>query len=200
MISEILLDFLGIIFFLFLFWKKLKEDYISYQIFNTAFYVIISILLADLLAYKLLPSWWFWIVFIGIIAGLLLGIFRYRLRVFETIEAATISLLPLYGLIFVSDIIKSFNLASLLGVFVILGFIILFFIFDKHYKKFSWYKSGRIGFSGLTILGLFFLIRAIVAASFPFVLSFGGKHDIFLSAIVAFASFLAVFNLAEIKT
>lgn len=132
-------------------------------------------------------------------AGLTLGILRYHLKVFESLEAAVISLLPWLGLIFLSDSIKASELSSLIGSLVIFSLIILFFLFDKHYKKFSWYKSGRIGFSGLTISGLFFLVRTAVAASFPFVLSFGGMHDVYLSGIVAFASFLAVFNLAETK-
>jgi len=35
--------FLGIIIFLFFFWKRLKEDYSSERIFSTAFYILFGI-------------------------------------------------------------------------------------------------------------------------------------------------------------
>lgn len=188
---------LGLFIFLFIFWQKLKEDYLSTQIFNTSFYVLVAILVAHLVAKNFFQDSWFWLTFSGIGAGLTLGIVRYRLRIFETLEGTTISLLPWFGLIFLSDSIANSSLTSLIGSLVILGVIFLYFFLDKHYKKFSWYKSGRVGFSGLTILGVFFLIRAFVAASLDNMLSFGMGHDSLLSGVVAFTSFIAVFTLAR---
>ena len=49
-------------------------------------------------------------------------------------------------------------------------------------------------------MGAFFLARAVVAMVLPFMLSFSGKYEVFLSGIVAFFSFMGVFNLARQKT
>ena len=188
---------LGILIFLFLFWKRLKEDYISNQVFSTAFSVVLAIILFNILARIFFPAWWFWASFFGISLSLLFGVLRYRLRIFETVEASVISLLPWLGLTFLIDSVSNSNLTSSVGAAAISVLIVAFFLLDKHYKSFSWYKSGRVGFSGLTILGLFFLSRAAIAASITNVLSFSGKYEVFLSAVLAFVSFLLVFNLAR---
>lgn len=197
MVIRTSLNLLGLFLFLFIFWKKLKEDYLSTQIFNTSFYVLVAILIAHLLSKNFFQDSWFWLTFSGIGAGLTLGIVRYRLRIFETLEGATISFLPWLGLIFLLDSIVNSSLTSLIGSLVILGLIFLYLFLDKHYKEFSWYKSGRVGFSGLTVLGIFFLIRAFVAASFDDVVSLGMGYDALLSGVAAFTSFIAVFNLAR---
>ena len=91
-------------------WKKLKEDYISTHIFNTSFYVLVAILIVHLVAKNFFQASWFWLTFSGIGVGLTLGIVRYRLRIFETLEGATISLLPWLGLVFLSDSIVNSSL------------------------------------------------------------------------------------------
>lgn len=196
----IIFNLLGILIFLFLFWKRLKEDYIANQIFSTASLILIGIILANLIAKSFFPDWWFWLDFAGILLGLSLAFFRYGLRFFETSDAAVISLLPWLGLIFLADSIGNSDLTSLIGSLIILALSLLYFFFDTHYKKFSWYKSGRVGFSGFSILGIFFLIRAAVAVAFPAVLSFSSNYESLLSGITAFISFLLVFNLAQQKT
>lgn len=197
MAVKLLLNAFGIMIFLFLFWRRLREDYAVNVIFNTAFYMLLGAAAGYLSSWLLFSSWWFWVSFFGISLGLSLGILRYRLRIFETVEASVISLLPWFGFTFLIDLINNKNTTSGLGATVITALIVTFFLLDKHYKSFSWYKSGRVGFSGLTILGLFFLARAAIAASISNVLSFSGKYEVFLSAVLAFVSFLLVFNLAR---
>jgi len=197
MLVKILLNAFGILVFLFLFWRRLREDYSANAIFSTALYMLLGVGAASYLSWRLFPSWWFWASFFGTSLGLTFGILRYRLRIFETVEASVISLLPWLGLTFLIDSLTNTNLTSSVGAAAILGLIVAFFLLDKHYKSFSWYKSGRVGFSGLTILGLFFLSRAAIAASITNVLSFSGKYEVFLSAVLAFVSFLLVFNLSR---
>ncbi|KKT33345.1 MAG: hypothetical protein UW21_C0012G0005 [Candidatus Woesebacteria bacterium GW2011_GWB1_44_11b] len=55
-----------------------------------------------------------------------------------------------------------------------------------------------MGFSGLLVAGLFFLIRAGVATAFPTVLSFVGGVEGTVSGIVAFAFFLGLYNLSRV--
>ena len=197
MISSALFTILGILIFLFLFWKRLKEDYVSGQIFNAAFYMLLGIFLGKILATKFFPDWWFWASFFGALVGVFAGVARFKLRILETFEAATLGLLPWIGLVFLREAIKTSSPNSFFASLVIFGLILLFFFFDSRYKKFTWYKSGRIGFSGLMVVGIFFLTRAAIAPIVPDVISFAGKYEAFFSGIFAFTSFLLVFNLAR---
>lgn len=197
MITKIIFNVLGIIVFLFLFWRRLKEDYTSSAIFSTSFYMLTGLALAFLLSGNFFPSSSFWVIFNGLSLGLAVGALRHRMRVFEAIDAASLSLLPWLGFFFLEDAIVNSSLTSLTASTVALALIILFFVLDKRYKRFSWYKSGRVGFSGLTILGLLFLLRAAVAPIYPNVLSFAGNYEPFASGIVAFVFFLLVFNLSR---
>lgn len=199
MIESILVSFLGALFFLFLFWKRLKEDYLSKDIFSAAFYILAGITLSLLISRNFLPRWWFWLVFLGVILGGTWAIVKFKLRVFETIEALVFSLLPWLSLIFLLDSVKNANTLSLIGFLVILIFLLSFVAIDSRYKRFTWYKSGRVGFSGLTILGTFFLLRTFIAGSFTGVLSFAGRIDAVLSGVVAFFSFLMIFNISRQK-
>jgi hypothetical protein len=195
----IFLNTLGALIFLFIFWKRLKEDYVSSMIFTTAFYMLVGILLGRLVSFYFVPKWWFWTESLGLATGLSLGILRHKLRVFESIEAVVPGLLVWLSLFFLENAIDESSLSSLFSSLVVILFVVLFFFLDNRYKGFAWYKSGRIGFSGLTALGVFFLARAVVAATFPYVLSFVGTWDAIISSIIAFFAFLTVFNLARQK-
>lgn len=197
MLAKIVFNLLGVLVFLFVFWKKLREDYTTGQIFTTGLYIIVGISLAVIISTKFLESWWFWLSFIGVALGLVLGVLKFKLRFFETFEAGVAATLPWLGIVFLLDSIEKSNLASFIGFIVIILLIALFYFLDAHYKKFTWYKSGRVGFTGLTTLGLLLLLRAAVAPIIPDVLSFSGKHEAIISGILAFVSFLLVFNLAR---
>ena len=195
----LIINITGLFIFLFIFWEKMKEDYIANQIFSTAFSIILGLILANILARLILPNWWFWLSFVGISVGFVTNIIRFKLRILETLDAIIIAVLPWLGLIFLEHAVVNSNLHSFVGVFVI-AFLIGFYLFiESHYRKFTWYKSGRLGFSGLATVGLFFLIRGAIAVLFNDMLSFSGKSDPFLSAMVAFASIFTLYNLARRK-
>lgn len=200
MVEGILVSFLGVLFFLFLFWKRLKEDYISKDIFSAAFYILAGITIFWLVSKDFLPRWWFWLAFLGVVLGGTLAVVKFKLRVFEVLEALVFGLLPWLSLIFLLDAVINANTLSLIGFLVILIFILSFVAIDSRYKRFTWYKSGRVGFSGLIILGSFFLLRTFIAGSFTDVLSFAGQLDSVLSGTVAFISFLMILNIARQKS
>ena len=191
---------LGIVIFLFIFWNKQREDYPSGEIFSTSFYILSSIGLGLLVSSKYFPAWWFWASIAGIILGLGLGLLRFRFRFFESLEAIIIGLLPWLSLVFLSDSISSSSIFSFGAFAVVVALMGLDHFLDRHYKGFSWYRSGRIGFSGLTVAGAFFLIRAAVASFLPFVLSFVESFEAILSGVAAFILFLLTFNLARQET
>ncbi len=108
-----------------------------------------------------------------------------------------IGLLPWLGIIFLWNFIVNRDVATGIGVLIISVLLFAYLLLNMHYKTFSWYRSGRVGFSGLTILGTFFLIRAAIAIFFPNMLSFTGIFDAIISGLISFAAFIAVFNLSR---
>ena len=200
MLFSVASTILGVVIFLFIFWNKQREDYPSGEIFSTSFYILLGIGLGYALSREFFASWWFWASLAGLAAGLALGLLKYRFRFFEAFEALVIGIFPWLSLLFLSDSISSSSIFSFAAFVVIVALMALYHFLDRHYKSFSWYRSGRIGFSGLTVAGVFFLIRAAVASFFPFMLSFVVSIEAILSGVAAFALFLLTFNLARQET
>lgn len=194
---KIFLVLIGNLTFLYLFWSRLKEDYTSEAIFTNAFLVIFSFVLGEVVLMRFPTNYWFWVLLIFIFLGFVIGIYRSKFKFMESLEALIISLLPSYSFYFLYQFIKQKSLEAISGFIIISLLIILFYIFERHYKRFSWYKSGRIGFSGLSAGAILFFTRALVFVFYESMLSFSGKYEIYLSAIVAFILFLSVYNLAR---
>lgn len=199
----------GLFCFAFFFWKRLKEDYTSTQIFSVTFYGLIGAALGLLLGnFLLLPhlaksavfdpgGLWFWGALVGFTVGIAAGLRRFHMRFVETLEAAGIGILFLLLGVFISDAASSASWISLAVSLFLTLCLIAFFTLDKKYKSFGWYKSGRVGFAGAAVLGSLFLTRSVVAIVFPFVLSFIGKIDAIISSVIAFAFFFLVYNLSQ---
>lgn len=188
---------LGILVYLFLFWRKLKEDYPAAIIFSTAFFILGGMAVFYFLAFKYFKTGWFWADVLGALAGLFAGVYKHKIRFYETFEAFIIAILPWTALTFLADSVKASSISSFIYFVVIMALIGIFYLLEKHYKNFSWYHSGRIGFSGLAVAGAFFVLRAIFASFFPFVISFVGKFEAIASGIASFIIFLLLFNLAR---
>lgn len=197
MIFGIFAGIVGVVSFLFIFWKKLKEDYSSTFVFTTSFYVLGSMAGFALAAKYFAASWLFWATFAGALVGLALGVLRFKMRFFESYEALAIGILPWLSLYYLADAIKASSIYSFVAFVFVVSLMGLYYYLDKHYKSFSWYRSGRIGFSGLSVSGVFFLMRAAVASFLPFVISFLDKYEALLSGVTAFVFFLLTFNLAR---
>jgi hypothetical protein len=175
----------------------LKDDYSADQIFTTAFYIIVVAIVSQIISMRFFENWWFWIGFSATIAASVIGIRRFNMRTIETLESLFIAMQPVLFLFFSYRFYGSKNIFELVMAVVILFLFISFYVLDKHYKKFSWYKSGRIGFSGFMVTALLFLIRAVVASGNADVLSFSGKYEVVLSAAVSFLLFLEIYNLSR---
>lgn len=199
MLIDIIFTFVAAVAYLFFFWKKLKEDYTQNQIFTTGFYCLSGVAFSSIMADNFAPNWWFWASLLGSFAGMVLGLLRFKLRFFETLEAWVIANIVIAFIVVLSEWVKTAHLAEGFALFVVGLLFFLFLFLDSHYKKFTWYKSGKIGFTGLSVLGIFFIIRSLVALTEVSMVSFVGKVDAILSAVVAFASFLTLFNLARLK-
>lgn len=177
----------------------MKEDYPVSYIFSTAIYIILGAVLLSVISYELSVKYWFWLGFLGLLAGLTLGVWRYKLRVFETLEAAVMAFLPWLSFIFLADSVKNASWVSFSAFAFLLFLIFVCYFLDATYKNFTWYKSGKVGFSGLAVLAILFLTRALVSLFYPFVLSLAGKTEVYFSSLAAFILFLLIFNLSRSK-
>lgn len=196
-IIQVFFTLITVLLFLFSFWKKLKEDYTQNQIFTTGFYILLGIGAGNIIAVNLLPAWWFWLSLTGGVIGLIIGKIKFSLRILEAIDAFVSASLFLLAGSFLASWYFGKNNLFLVGSGICILLIGLYKYLNEHYKRFTWYKSGRIGFSGLAVSGAFFLIRSLIALTNPNMLSFVGSPDVFLSGILAFVSFLALFNLSR---
>jgi hypothetical protein len=130
---------------LFFFWKKLKEDYTQTQIFTSGFYILLAVACGSIISDNTQEDWWFWFSLLGGALWVLVGILRFRLKVFETIDTSVFAALVLLFYVFLYDATKTSGISSSLGAVLLLILITLFSLVKKHYKTFSWYKSGKVG-------------------------------------------------------
>lgn len=184
MLLSILLGITGVLLFLYVFWKRLRDDYSSDIIFQVSTTVLLGNALGLVVAKIFLPSYFFWLSMLGILIGFLLMFFKFKLRLFETLEAIILAGLPMISLMFFKDSVTNSSLYSFLGFVGTLVLIFISYWLDLNYKSFNWYKSGRIGFAGLLSGAVFFMIRSIVAGFGISVVSFTGTIDIVLSGSV----------------
>lgn len=187
----VIANFLGLFLFFFLLWKRLKDDYSYEKIFNLAVIILIGLLVSFLFSQKFLTGFWFWIEVVGIVLGFIFGIKSQKIKFIESFEGLVIGLLPWLGFYYLSDAILNYNLISFLYFWLTAISIFLFFFLDSQYKKFTWYKSGRVGFSGILTLAVFFILRAG--------LFYNKIIEVCLSGTISFALFLLLYNLAKSK-
>ncbi len=190
---------LGLLTFLFLFWKRLKEDYAGEIIFKSATYILAGIGVGWILAINFFQNWFFWASVAGGLTGLSFAILRFRVKFYETLEAYIISSLPWLALIYLKDSGTRSSLSSFLAFTAILIMLFISYYLDTHYKGFTWYRSGKIGFAGLAIAVIFFFTRAAIAMTKVTMISFVGRGEAVISGAMALVSFLLLFNLGRVK-
>lgn len=199
MMIRIFTIFAGVLLYLFFFWKRLKDDYPQNHIFTTAFCGLILVSCGYSFSKYFIGQYVFWFSFLGAVFGYSISVLKYKMKIYEVLEAAVLALISLYAFILVAELIVTKDVLYLFSFVVMVLLVILFHLFDKVYKGLSWYKSGRIGFSGLMISGIFFTIYTLVAVTLSGVISFVGSNDALVSALLALLSFLLVFSLARKK-
>ncbi|MFC1649761.1 hypothetical protein ACFL2C_03565 [Patescibacteria group bacterium] len=181
----------------FVFWRRLKDDFEPEAIFKVSFLSIGLALVLGFVTYKYYPEWWFWAGVLGVMIGSVVGVVRYKMYPIELAETTFISAMPIVFTIytFLYTVTGNWDVIVMSG--IALFCTILFVFFDRYYKRFSWYRSGRVGFAGLASAGVFFLARGIVAYLNPDMLSFVPGVDVFISSLFAVVPFAALFILAR---
>ncbi len=199
MIANLSVNTLGILIFLFLYWKKLKEDLGVEIIFSSAYIIIGAILASYFMAIKFLPNWIFWMEILGLILSLSFSIYKFKMKIFETLDATVISLLPWLSLTFLKDSVVNASIASFISFVSVLIFIFIYYFVDSRYKRFTWYRSGKIGFSGLFTLFVFFLVRSTTSLIIPSVLTFTSVFEPYISGALSLLSILVILYLGRIE-
>lgn len=197
MLVMVIANLLGAFSFLFLMWLKLKEDYHYERIFNLSFTTLVVFFISSIISVYYIKEYWFWINFMGLLIGFISGIILFKFKFYESFNAFVVAVMPFLGFYFLFVSVYKFSLPDFVSFWIITIFIFLYFFIDSNYRKITWYKSGRVGFSGLFISGTFFLIRAILAYYYPSSPSIVGIYDIYISASFAFLFFLLLFNLSR---
>lgn len=187
MLIKILAGIVAVFFFLFIFWKKLKEDYASDIIFQVAMWILAGMALGLTASKIFLPSWFFWFALMGGLIEFMFMFLKFKLKFNQSLEAFILAGIPIISLMFFADSVTSFSLNSFIAFVATLVLLFLAYWFDTHYKSFAWYKSGKIGFSGLATGAVFFLVRTVIAILNVVMISCVGKVDAIISGILAVA-------------
>lgn len=199
MLIDFFVGLFGVLFFLFIFWKRLNEDYSSNIIFQVGITILIGLSLGLTVSKIFVPVAFFWTGLIGSGLGMFLMMMKFKLRFYETLEALILAGMPILALMFLKDSIFSSSLYSFLA---FVGSLVLIFIaywLDLNYKNFTWYKSGKIGFAGISIAIIFFLMRSVIAILRLNMISFVGRIEVFISGLAAIIFTGLLINLARKK-
>jgi len=205
----VLLNILGGFFYLFIVWRQLKDDYDHQKVLRVGFlYLFTLVVFGSIFYYLVAPSLepspilrpeglWFWGVFLGAFVATLVAIKFMKMRVVDLVETQAPSMLLLLSFFSLGLGIKKMAYLWLISEALFFSSFIFYFILKANYKKFAWYRSGRVGFASLVSLGVYFLVRSVIALFIPDVLSLAGRIDAVSSFAIAFLCLYSVYNLAR---
>lgn len=189
-------NLLGIFSLLFIFWKRLKDDYQLDKLFNLAFIVLMGLLLGVISSNYFFSEYWFWIIIFCVFVPYLIYIKWSKVRFFESYDALTVSGLTYLAIYLIMDAFKSSSLISFVAFWLTLLIIFLFYFIDSFYKTFSWYKSGRVGLAGVLSSLVFFAFR-IISSLFNFQVSTFSPQEVYFSSTFVLVNFLLLLTLIK---
>lgn len=195
-IINTLFTIIAVFVFLYFFWKKLKDDYSQTQVFNAGFYSLFGMAFGYLVSRVYLTHFWFWLTLLGSFIGLLAGIYRYRMKFFETLEAWTIGNLNILLIFNLNELIRKVELLQIVSFTTTLLLVLVFFYINSQYKRYVWYRSGKVGFSGLLVAGFYFVFKGSFLM-FSGIIDKSSIFEIVFSCILAFVSFILLYNLSR---
>ncbi len=197
MITTIIVLVLALIVSIFTFWKFLEDDYPDELIFTVIFTTIIFSGAGFIINLFFKTQFVFWISGFFLIFGFLFSYLRNKFPIYEFFEGLVRAAFFFFEVMLVYFMATKQSIVGL-GVLVINSIVIfIYFLLSKNYKKFTWYKSGKIGFAGITAAGIFFVVRGIVAFFALDFVSFAGRIEPLLAGSVSFIFFLILYNLSR---
>lgn len=193
LIANIFAGIVGI----YLYWKRLKEDYSAEKIFDSGLGVLSFTLLVYFGSYHFLNQFWFGLTTLCFLLALFIVSNRVKIKYNEILDASLVLVFPLLSSFFFVDSIRRSSLSSFIAFWILLVLIFFFYFLNTLYRSFSWYKSGKIGFSSLVVFGLLFIFRGLTSIFYKDVASFSGNLEIYISTSFVIIFFLLLFNLAR---
>lgn len=188
-------NILGLTLFFFFLWKRLKDDYHYEKIFNFGFLILLGTIIGYFVSNYIFKEYWFWIQLLITACLFMFNIIRQKMKFFESFEALIIGSLPWIGLVFLTDSVGRSSLSSFLLFWITLICVFFFFLLDSQYRKFTWYKSGRVGFAGVVTGFVFFVSRIVLYLIYPKTISFVPNFEIYFSSTFALVFFLLTYKL-----
>jgi len=176
---------IGLIFFMYLLWRDLREDYGDEKIINYAWVAMLGFLIGGRVAYGLInwgvwnDSWINWISvwtkpgtnylgsYIGLVLVSWLMSLKNQWKFLSFMDDIIKPTLIFSSLLMLDEWIRSnFYLKLFIYLCLLIGDIFLIFWLKKRYRSFTWYKSGKKGFVLLFNNFLFFLAVFMVLILF----------------------------------
>lgn len=174
---------MALIVFLYVFWKRLKDDYIANQIFSVAFLSIAGFISAVIYLKLFSFNWSFWGITVGVIFGMLVGVYRFKIKLLDALNSEIVAWSPL---IIGAGVFTGITLADNLMIILSLIFGILYLSNDlilKLVQDVTKFKYGRSHISGLIVISLYMVLRFILAIYHNKVLFFL-DYDAVISVLV----------------
>ena len=204
---------LGIIVFLYLLWRNLKENYDDQKLITFSWLALLGFLIFGRFFYGLF-NWGVWnndlidwisvtnkpgMSYIGGYLGLILTSWLFarkeQWKFFAFMEDLSRPFLAMVSFFMLDEFLRSkFDLMSFLFLILMVLLFPLFGFLTKKYRSFVWYKSGKKGFTLLALNFLFFLIVALLLILFK-----ESIVNIVLASIISLVSFIGLFVLGEVK-
>jgi hypothetical protein len=208
-----ILRILGIIVFVYLIWRDLKDDYNEQKIIGYSWLALIGFLVLGRIFFGLI-HWGVWNInvidwltvwnkpgmsYIGGYLGLALVTWIYgkkqQWKILAFMEGVLKPVLVLMGFLIIDEWLRSkMDWRILIYLLIIVVAYIVSIWVGKRYRSFVWYKSGKKGFVFLFINFLTFLLLVIDLIIFK-----ENIINIILASIISLISICGLFILGEIK-
>jgi hypothetical protein len=208
-----ILRIVGIIVFIYLIWRNLKDDYNEQKIIGYSWLALIGFLVVGRIFFGLI-HWGVWntnvadwltvwnkpgMSYIGGYLGLALVTWIYakkqQWKILAFMEDVLKPVLVLTGFLIADEWLRSkMDWRILIYILIIVIAYIVSIWVGKRYRSFVWYKSGKKGFVFLFINFLTFLLLTIDLIIFK-----ENIINIILASIISLISICGLFILGEIK-
>lgn len=190
-----LFAFIGLVLFSFVVWRKLREDYTDDQIFTLTLSLTVIAGIGNFLLSQYLAQFPFWPQAVFIFLGLFYLIRKMNMKFFEAADAFAPAWFIFYLFFLVGVFIEEGLLLNKYSeLFAPIVALLAYQFFQKNYRRFSWYPSGKVGFAGLAALVIFFAIRAPVAIYSSGMVLLGGIVDGIASLVLTILLLAALYR------
>jgi len=207
-----ILRILGIIVFLYLTWRNLKDDYTSEKVITYGWLALVGFLVLGRVGFGVVnfgiwKNWSDWLAvwnkpgmsYVAGFLGLAVATWLYGLvnewKFLAFMEDNLSSVLAFLWFLMADEFLRArMDLRPLIYLVILIVVFLISRIVSKKYRSFVWYRSGKKGFVFLFSVFLAFLLLAI-----GFGLMDEGLVSVVLSLIISLISLITLFILGKVK-